>query len=88
MLTPGIYILTCLATCGYDDGLFWWKKGQQYRLQIKEDGMIIFEAEGLLFAPTQEMLEHMLEFFEVEADLYNNRDVYQYFFQKKVEGSN
>lgn len=87
-LTPGIYILTCLKNIGYDCCLFMWEEGYQYRLQIKENGDIITEAEGLLFAPSQERLEEMLKCFKVEPDLNNNLDVYKYFFQKRAENTN
>ena len=87
-LTPGIYILTCLKSIGYDCCLFVWEEGNQYRLQIKENGDIVTEAEGLLFTPTNERLEEMLKCFKVEADFNNKVDVYKYFFQKRTENTN
>jgi len=81
-LDPGIYILTCVKVCGYDEGFFWWDKGHQYRMQIKENGSLVMEAEGLLFVPTQERLKEILKNFLVEADFSNNVDVVKFFMDE------
>lgn len=80
-LAPGIYILTCIESTAFDCCLFEWEKGQQYRLQIREDGSSIVEAKGLLFSP-QERLKELLRCFIVEADLNNKVGVYKYFMDK------